>query len=256
MLVGGLELDLEVFSGPFDLLLTLVLNEGIDLLEVPVAEVVYSYLELLNARGELDVDAASEFIVLAASVLELKSRLMLRAAEDDAGVEFEPDEVADELLGRMLDARRFRAAAGYLGELLAKQPEVRYRVAALPRHLRRSWVVPEPGAWAPACLAGALAGLLELPAEVDVSHLGAPRVGLGERIAHVRGLLGGASSIGFDQAVAGADRVTVAVTLFALLELYKEGQADWTQPEPFGEITIRTAPGCSDGRGKSRRSSR
>ena len=72
-----LELDLDVFAGPFDLLLTLILREEIDLLEVDLAEIVISYIDHLERRGELDLEAATEFLVLIASLLELKSRLML-----------------------------------------------------------------------------------------------------------------------------------------------------------------------------------
>ena len=77
MIVAELELDLEVFTGPFDLLLTLVLREEVDLLEVELADVVVSYLDVLEARGELDLEVATEFLVLIAALLELKSRLML-----------------------------------------------------------------------------------------------------------------------------------------------------------------------------------
>ena len=73
--VAALELDLEVFSGPFDLLLTLVLREEVDLMEVELADVVLAYLDFLEARGELDLEAATEFLVLIAALLELKSRL-------------------------------------------------------------------------------------------------------------------------------------------------------------------------------------
>ena len=74
-------IDLDVFEGPFDLLITLVLNEEIDLLEVTLAEVVLAYIERLEARGELDLEAATEFLVLIAALLELKSRLMLPGEE-------------------------------------------------------------------------------------------------------------------------------------------------------------------------------
>src|SRR3954452_6876396 len=113
-----LELDLEVFSGPFDLLLTLVLREEVDLLEVELADVVISYLDFLEARGELDLDVATEFLVLIAALLELKSRLML-PREDDVLPELEPGEAAEELLARMLEARRYRHAADNLAHLLA-----------------------------------------------------------------------------------------------------------------------------------------
>ena len=80
--VATLDLDLDVFSGPFDLLLTLILREEVDLLELALADVVLSYLDHLESRGELDLETATEFIVLIAALLELKSKLML-ASEDD-----------------------------------------------------------------------------------------------------------------------------------------------------------------------------
>jgi chromatin segregation and condensation protein Rec8/ScpA/Scc1 (kleisin family) len=81
--VATLELDLDVFSGPFDLLLTLVLREEVDLLELQLAEVVLAYLDHLEARGELDLETATEFIVLIAALLELKSRLMLGGEDEE-----------------------------------------------------------------------------------------------------------------------------------------------------------------------------
>ena len=102
--VADLELDLEVFSGPFDLLLTLVLREEVDLLEVELADVVLAYLDHLEARGELDLEVATEFLVLIAALLELKSRLMLPREEDEL-LDVEPAEAAEELLARMIEAR-------------------------------------------------------------------------------------------------------------------------------------------------------
>src|SRR3954453_5282318 len=78
-----LQLDLEVFSGPFDLLLTLVLREEVDLLEVELADVVLTYLDPLEAKGELALEVATEFLVLIAALLELKSRLMLPREEEE-----------------------------------------------------------------------------------------------------------------------------------------------------------------------------
>jgi len=239
MQLAELELDLDVFSGPFDLLLTLVLREEVDLLELPLAEIVIAYLDHLEARGELDLEAATEFIVLLAALLELKSRLMLPGEEEELP-ELEPGEAAEELLARMLEARRYRGAAGYLAERLAEQPEVRYREAPLPAHLRRSSLEEVDGQiWDPASLGRALAGLLAMPPAVDLRHLSMPRVSVEERLAHLRALLRRAAPFSFGEAVAGADRMTVAVTLFALLELYKRGEADWTQEAPFADITIR-----------------
>src|SRR5207237_5280590 len=126
MNVAALELDLEVFTGPFDLLLTLVLREEVDLLELELADVVLAYLDYLESSGELDLEAATEFIVLVAALLELKSRLMLLGDEDEEIVELEPEAAAEELLARMLEAHRYRAAASHLGELLAGEHGVRF----------------------------------------------------------------------------------------------------------------------------------
>jgi segregation and condensation protein A len=236
--VASLDLDLDVFSGPFDLLLTLVLREEVDLLELSLAEVVLAYLDHLESRGELDLEAATEFIVLIAALLELKSRLMLASEDDEQELlDIEPEQAAEELLARMLDARRYRSAAAHLRELLAGEEGVRFRHAPLPAHLRRTELAPEDGSQDPAVLGESIGRLLAMPPSISLRHMGMPRVTVSERLAHLRGLLRrGAFSL--DEAVQGADRMTVAVTLFALLELYKRGEADWSQPESFGEVTI------------------
>jgi segregation and condensation protein A len=235
--LAALELDLEVFSGPFDLLLTLVLREEVDLLEVELADVVLAYLDHIEARGDLDLEAATEFLVLIAAVLELKSRLMLPREDEDL-LDLEPQEAAEELLARMLEAQRYRAAAAHLHERLAGEEGVRYRAAPLPAALRRSTDRERPaGVYRADQLAKALGGLLRMPAKLDLRHLNVPKVTVAERLGHLRALLRrGACS--FDDAVRGADRVTVAVTLFALLELYKSGEATWAQETPFGDIAI------------------
>ena len=239
MSVASLELDLDVFSGPFDLLLTLVLREEVDLLEVQLADVVLAYLDHLEGRGELDLEVATEFLVLIAALLELKSRLMLPRADDDL-LDVEPGEAAEELLARMLEARRYRRAADHLAARLAGEDGVRYRAAPLPPDLRRTRLADAGAVYDPRRLGAALGGLLRVPAVVNLGHVTVPTITVSERLEHLRGLLrrGGCT---FDEAVRGADRVTVAVTLFALLELYKQGEATWTQHEAFGEIAIEAA---------------
>jgi segregation and condensation protein A len=234
-----LELDLDVFAGPFDLLLTLILREEVDLLEVDLADVVVSYIDHLEQRGELDLEAATEFLVLIAALLELKSRLMLPGEEPEE-IELDPDEAAEELLARLLDAHRYRAAAGHLDKRLAEQHGYRFRSAPLPPALRRASLRDAVAVYQPLRLASAIGDLLKLPEPVDLRHMAAPKVSVAERLAHLRQLLR-TGSFNFDQAVEEADRVTVAVTLFALLELYKQGELTWSQDEPFGEITIDAA---------------
>jgi len=237
MTLGALELDLDLFSGPFDLLLTLVLREEVDLLELELAEVVLAYLDHLEERRELDLETATEFIVLIAALLELKSRLML-SGEDDELLDIEPDEAAEELLARMLDARRYRSAAAHLSDLFEAEAGVRFRSAPLQANLRRTIVQPAEGSQDPVVLGQSIGRLLLRPPAIDLRHIAVNRVTVAERLAHLRGLLR-RGAFSFDEAVRGADRVTVAVTLFALLELYKQGEADWEQGESFGEIAIR-----------------
>ena len=238
MSLAALELDLDVFSGPFDLLLTLVLREEVDLLELQLAEVVLAYLDHLEQRGELDLETATEFIVLIAALLELKSRLML-SSEDEQLLDIEPEQAAEELLARMLDARRYRSAAAHLGELLGAEHGVRFREVPPPPALRRTVLAPEDGSQSPEVLGEAIGRLLSMPPSINVRHIAVPRVSVAERLEHLRGLLR-RGSFSFDEAVAGADRMTVAVTLFALLELYKRGEAGWEQSESFGEIAVRS----------------
>ena len=236
--INALDLDLDVFSGPFDLLLALILREEVDLLELALADVVLAYLDHLHARGELDLETTTEFVVLIAALLELKSKLMLLGEHDqDELLELEPEQAAHELLARMLDARRYRAAAGHLRSLLESQHGFRFRQAPPPAHLRRVQPQPQEGSQDPAILGEAIGRLLALPPRISLHHIGAVRVTVGERLAHLRSLLR-AGTFSFDDAVRGADRMTVAVTLFALLELYKRGEAEWRQSESFGEISI------------------
>jgi segregation and condensation protein A len=241
MTVASLDLDLDVFSGPFDLLLTLILREEVDLLELSLADVVLAYLDHLEARGELDLETTTEFIVLVAALLELKSKLMLAGEHEEELVDIEPEQAAEELLARMLDARRYRAAADHLKELLACEHGTRFREAPPPAHLRRTQLQPQEGSQDPGLLGEAIGRLLALPPTISLRHIAIPRVSVAERLSHLRRLLA-RGSFTFDDAVQGADRMTVAVTLFALLELYKRGEVDWRQPESFGEIAI-DAPG-------------
>jgi segregation and condensation protein A len=238
MRAATMDLDLEVFQGPFDLLLTLVLKEEVDLLEVDLAGIVLAYIDHLEKVGELDLEATTEFLVLIAALLELKSRLML-PREEEEGLDWEPSEAADELLARMLEYRRFRKAAGFLSETLARESGFRYRAAALPPELRRVSLDLAAPSYQPEQLASAIGGLLRTPPPLDLRHVARTHVTVEARLAHLRSLISRRGKFLFDDAVRGADRITEAVTLFALLELYKAGEAEWEQDAPFAPITVR-----------------
>jgi segregation and condensation protein A len=235
MRTAELELDLDVFAGPFDLLLAVVLREEIDLRELDLAELVLVYLERLERTGELDLEAATEFLVLIASLLELKSRLLLPQEPDEP--ELKPEEAADELLARMLEYRRYRDAAAYLGGLFAEGRRYHYRSAPLPAGLRRVALEAASPVYDPDTLAVAIGDLLKVPPPPDTSHI-RPTVSLERRLRALRAVLAQRSRFDFDEAFGSEDRLTQAVTLFALLELHKKGEATWNQSQNFGPIEV------------------
>jgi len=241
MRAADLDLDLEVFAGPFDLLMTVVLREEIALAEVELGEIVIAYLEHVEEQGELDLEAATEFLVLIASLLELKSRLLLPAPEEEL-LELAPEEAAEELLARMLEYRRYRDAAAHLGELFADGRRYHYRSAPLPPELRRVAIDAARPAYEPDLLAASIGDLLRIPPKPDLSHI-RPTVSLDRRLRVLRELLSGRGALDFDESFGEEDKLTQAVTLFALLELHKRGEATWEQGNVFGPIEIRAASG-------------
>ena len=243
MRTADLELDLDVFAGPFDLLLAIVLREEISLLEVELGAIVCAYLEHLDDEGELDLEAATEFLVLIAALLELKSRLML-PAEEEPELDLGPEEAADELLARMLEYRRYKDAGAELSRRFAANGPYLYRSAPLPLELRRISLEASRQAYDPDRLGVALGDLLTPPPVVDTSHI-RPTVSLERRLEVLRGLLGRASRIDFDDAFGREDRLTQAVTIFALLELHKKGEATWSQKQNFGPIEISSQRAAS-----------
>jgi segregation and condensation protein A len=241
-----LDLDLDVFAGPFDLLMTVVLREEVALAEVELGEIVIAYLDHVEEQGDLDLEAATEFLVLISSLLELKSRLLLPAPEESE-VGPAPEEAADELLARMLEYRRYRNASAHLGELFTDGRRYHYRSAPLPAELRRVALDAAGPAYEPDLLAASIGDLLRIPAQPDLSHI-RPTVSLEKRVRVLRELIAARGRLDFDQAFGEEDRLTQAVTLFALLELHKRGEATWAQRDTFGSIEVMPAAASEGGR--------
>ena len=131
MSVHELELDLEAFEGPFDLLLTLVLKEEVPLADVDVAGIVLAFVEELAEREQLDLEACGEFLVLVSSLLELKARALV-AGEDVDLEELDPEEAAEELARRLAEYRRFKEASHWLAERLAAERDRYFRLGPAP----------------------------------------------------------------------------------------------------------------------------
>ena len=120
--VRDLELDLDAFEGPFDLLLTLVLKEQLEPAEIDVAAIVVAFVEHLTATERIDLDACGEFLVLVAALLEIKARQLFPDESAELS-ELEPEEAAEELARRLAEYRRMKEAAGWLRERLAEERE-------------------------------------------------------------------------------------------------------------------------------------
>jgi segregation and condensation protein A len=236
MTVAALDLELDVFAGPFDLLMAVVLREEVSLLEVSLAEIVVAYVEHLEREDELELDVATEFLVLIAALLELKSRLLL-PGEEEALDEVTPEEAVEELLARLLEYRRYRDAAAELTRRFEAARGYLYRSAPLPLELRKVALDAATAVYEPERLGLALGDLLTEPPRLNLDHI-RPTVSLEKRLRALRDALRSRGSIDFDEEFGDEDRLTQAVTLFAMLDLYRKGEATWEQSEAFGPIRI------------------
>jgi segregation and condensation protein A len=235
---GALELDLDVFDGPFDLLVTLILKDEIDIWEVRVSRIIAEYVVRLVDSGEFDLDATSQFVVLVAALLEMKSRLLLQEEAEDEIEEIDPDDAAQRLLERLVRYAQFKGAAAALGERWEVHAGRLYRSAPVPPALLRR---PAPEGALPAhALATALAPLLREPPLPDTSHLADLAVSLVEELRRLRLILVDEGSFTF-AGVAPQERLERAVTFFALLELHSAGEAVLRQTRHFGDIVVTRA---------------
>ncbi|MGI8421720.1 MAG: segregation and condensation protein A [Gaiellaceae bacterium] len=234
MIVRELELDLDAFEGPLDLLLTLVLKDELDLAEVDVAAIVVAFVERLAERDELDLDSCGEFLVLVASLLELKARGLF--PEEGAELaELEPEQAAEELARRLAEYRRAKTAAAWLAERLEAERDRFFRLGQAPlapRPERR--LAPQE----PASLTAALRALVVEPPPVSVAHMALRFPPVGQFVERFRALLRRRRRFDFDAEVAGYSRVDTAVAFLALLELRKGGEISLDQAAPFSPIRI------------------
>jgi segregation and condensation protein A len=246
--VRDLELDLDAFEGPFDLLLTLVLKEEVGLADVEGAGVVLTLLAAKNAahfpRGE-DLEASGEFLVLIASLLELKARGLFPDEDELAFDDLDPEEAAGELAERLALYRRFKAAAGWLEERLDAESDRFFRLGPAPlapipeRPLARIRV--ELDGRGPEVLAGAIRKLAAEPPEPSLKHLELRFPPVSLFLDRFRAVLRRRRRFVFDSEVGSLTRVEQAVAFLALLELRKAGEIKLGQPAPFEPITVWSA---------------
>jgi segregation and condensation protein A len=234
VIVRELELDLDAFAGPFDLLLALVLKEELDLRDVDLAGIVIAFLERLADREELDLEACGEFLVLISALLELKARALF---PDEAAelAELDPEEAAEELARRLAEYRRAKEAAAWLRERLAAEGDRFFRLGPAPLAPKTETpLAPQQ----PAMLAGALRLLAEDPPQVSLAHMALRFPPVSQFVERFRSVLRRRSRFDFDTEVQELTRLEQASAFLAVLELRRAGELSIEQAAPFASIRV------------------
>ncbi len=234
MIVRELELDLDAFEGPFDLLLTLVLKDELDLRELDVAGIVLAFLERLLEREELDLEACGEFLVLISALLELKARGLFPEEAAELA-ELEPEAAAEELARRLAEYRQMKDAAGWLRERLEVEGERFFRLGPAPLAPRvETPLAPQE----PEKLAQVIRLLAVEPPQVSLSHMGLRFPPVAQFVERFRAVLQRRSRFDFDQEVGSLPRIEQAVAFLALLDLRRSGEITIEQSAAFAPIRI------------------
>lgn len=229
-----LDLDLDTFEGPFDLLLTLVLREELALGEVAVAEIVLAYMERLAERERLDLEGCGEFLVLVASLLELKARELF-PDEDVDMLELTPEEAAEELARRLEEYRRIKLAAAWLAERLDSESDRYFRLGPAPLQPRPERPLPTGRA---EDLAAAMRSLAQEPPQLSLAHMGLRFPPIERFLDRFRAVLRRRSAFMLDAELDGLSRLEQAAAFLALLELRKGNEVCIEQAAPFAPIRV------------------
>lgn len=233
----GYEVKLEVFEGPIDLLLHLITRQRVDIYEVSISTITEEYLKAVGALDDLDLEAATGFLVVAATLLELKSARLLpvRDEDDEAGGLLE---ARDMLLARLVELSTFREAGGWLAVELEKGAVFFARSAGLePRFVG---LAPDLLARVTSERLAATAALVLAPKPqpvLDISHVTPITASVRDAINDIAAALQLAGPVAFsDLCAARMERIDVVVRFLALLELFKAGAVELSQDDRFGEI--------------------
>jgi len=239
----GYTVKTEVFEGPFDLLLHLVSRQKLDVNAISISEVADQYLEHIDRMSDLDLDVASEFLLLAATLLEIKAASLLPKVEVYVGDELDdlsPEEARDILVARLLAYKQFKNVAGEL----AARMEAEGRM-----HPRQAGLEPQFLGLMPDYLEGiTLRGLAVICADLEyrrevflleAEHVASMPISLELHAESVRRQVRKHGRAAFSELV-GDDPSpeVVVVTFLAILELYKRGLVDVKQDAQFGDIVI------------------
>ncbi|MPV49986.1 segregation/condensation protein A [Pseudactinotalea sp. HY160] len=236
------EVTLENFSGPFDLLLQLIARRRLDVTEVALAVVTDEFISYIRGQGGWDLSQASEFLVIAATLLDLKAARLLPSGTVDDTEDLELLEARDLLFARLLQYRAFKEVAGWLegrwhdeGRSLPREVGLEPAFAAVLPEL-----VMQIGAEDLARLAAGAMAPKAPPPGVDLTHLHHPVVSVREQAAVLVERLRRSRAATFRDLVADAESLGHVVARFlALLELFREQLVGFEQAVPLGDLTVR-----------------
>lgn len=238
---GGFHLTLENFTGPFDLLLSLINRRQLDVTEVALAQVTDEFVAFISGQDSWELDQASEFLLIAATLLDLKAARLLPSGEVESAEDLELLEARDLLFARLLQYRAYKEVSTWLahqwetqGKSLPRAVSVEPQFAALLPEL--IWQV---GPEELAVLAAQVLQPKTAPG-VDLTHLHAPVVSVREQAAVLIARLRAGRVLTFRDLVADAPGPTTVVARFlALLELFREHAIAFEQAAPLADLTIR-----------------
>lgn len=230
----AMEVFLEAFQGPLDLLLYLIKKQNLDILDIPIAEVTRQYMEYVDLIREVSLELAAEYLVMAALLAEIKSRMLLPRPQNAEGIEEDP---RAELVRRLQEYERFKKAA----EELDKIPRHGRDTFAVTAHIdEQQFEKPKPQVSLQELLF-ALADVLKR-AELNASHeIQREPLSVRERMTRILGALEGKEFITFTSMFTAQEgRLGVVVTFLAMLELLKDHLIEFVQTGIFAPIHIKT----------------
>jgi len=237
----GFRVSLGNFDGPFDLLLTLISKHELDITEVSLSRVTDEFIAYLRGIDEDELDQASEFLVVAATLLDMKVAGLLPQGELVDAESVALLEARDLLFARLLQYRAFKEVSAWFARCLVREDRRHVRAVRLDEKYRRAvpelvWTLSKEDFAAIAMMAFAPK---EIP-HVGLDHLHAPLISIREQAAVVVTLLRDAGQLSFRELIAGVDQTGVVVARFlAVLELYRHAALSFEQIEPLGELTLR-----------------
>jgi len=250
--VAGFSLHLENFDGPFDLLLQLISRHKMDITEVALGTVTDEFIsyikQLENSENGWDLDKTTEFLVVAATLLDLKAAKLLPSGEVDDESDLALLEARDLLFARLLQYRAFKEIAAIFSERIEREEKSFPRTVALEPHFAQ--LLPEVLIGVGAQRFAAIANRVLTPKTTpifSIDHLHRPLVSVAEQAVKVVEMLRKAGRVTFRLLVSDASSTLVVVARFlALLELYREGVVRFEQVISLGELQI-TWVGSADG---------